>query len=84
MAASFEIMGRFRGFSPDNRHAIVQVDQRGPGAGMTHVCHQLAQACPGGRGQDVAGMAQVVEVDLRRTCLGERWQPYAAAEVAAP
>jgi uncharacterized protein (DUF2252 family) len=23
MAASFEIMGRFRGFSPDNRHAIV-------------------------------------------------------------
>jgi uncharacterized protein (DUF2252 family) len=28
MAASFEIMGRFRGFSPDNRHAIVTAGVR--------------------------------------------------------
>ena len=63
---------------------VVQVDQRGPGAGMVHACHQFAQARPGGRGQDVAGMAQVMEVDLGQACLGERWQPYAAAEIAAP
>jgi hypothetical protein len=29
-------------------------------------------------------MAQVVEVDLGQTCLGERGQPHTAAEVAAP
>ena len=28
MAASFEVMGRFRGFSPDNRHAIVTAGVR--------------------------------------------------------
>jgi uncharacterized protein (DUF2252 family) len=28
MAASFEIMGRFRGFSPDNRHTIVSAGVR--------------------------------------------------------
>src|SRR5262245_13645710 len=28
MAASFEIMGRFRGFSPDNRHAVVTAGVR--------------------------------------------------------
>ena len=33
MAASFEVMGRFRGFSPDSRHAIVTAGVRGvPGA----------------------------------------------------
>src|SRR5262245_61169697 len=63
---------------------VVQVDQRGPGAGMAHAGHQFAQASPGDRGQDVTGMAQVVEVDLGQTCLGGRWQPHAAAEVAAP
>ena len=63
---------------------VVQVDQRGPGAGMAHACHEFAQACSGGRGQDVAGMAQVVDVDLGQACLGECWQPHPAAEVAAP
>jgi hypothetical protein len=53
---------------------VVQVDQRGPGAGMAHACHQFAQARPGCRGQDVAGMAQVVEVDLGQARFGERGQ----------
>jgi uncharacterized protein (DUF2252 family) len=34
MAASFEVMGRFRGFSPDNRHAIVTAGVREYRQGM--------------------------------------------------
>jgi len=50
---------------------VVQVDQRGPGAGMAHADHQFAHACPGCRGQDVAGMAQVVPTrDLGSWLLG--------------
>jgi hypothetical protein len=40
------------------------VDQRGPSTGMARACHQLLHAPPGRRGQDIAGMAQVVKVDL--------------------
>jgi hypothetical protein len=47
---------------------VVQVDQRGPGAGVAHAGHEFAQARLGGRGQDVSCMAQVVEVDLGQTC----------------
>jgi hypothetical protein len=63
---------------------VVQVDQRSAGAGMVHACHQFAQARPRRRSQEVAGMAKVVEVDLRQARVRERWQPGATSEVAAP
>jgi transposase len=39
---------------------------------MAHARHQLAQARSGGGGQVVSRMAEVVEVDLRQACLGQR------------
>jgi hypothetical protein len=62
---------------------VVQIDQRSASAGMAHACHQLAQARAGCRGQDVAGVAQVVEMDIRQPRFGERGQPDAAAEGGA-
>jgi hypothetical protein len=62
---------------------VVEVDQGRAGAGVAHAGHQLAQARPGGRGQDVAGVPQIVEVDVWQTCLRERGQPDLAPEVAA-
>jgi hypothetical protein len=44
----------------------VQVEQRGPGTGVAHACHQLLKARSGRRGEDVAGMAQVVKVNFRK------------------
>jgi len=40
----------------------VQVNQRRPGAAVTHPGHQLPEVRPGCCGQGVAGMAQIVEV----------------------
>jgi hypothetical protein len=52
----------------------VQADQRGPGAGMAHPLHQLAQARPGTRGERVPGVPQVMDVHAAQTrILGRQW-----------
>jgi hypothetical protein len=43
---------------------VMQVDQGRSGAGVAHAGHQFPQAHTGGSGQQVAAMAQVMEMDL--------------------
>jgi hypothetical protein len=51
----------------------VKVDQCGAGAGVAHPFHQLVQARAMGRRHRVAGVLQVVDVQLRRA--DEGWPP---------
>ena len=44
---------------------VMQVDQDRPGARMTHAGYQFPQARSGQDDQQVAGVAQAVEMDLR-------------------
>jgi hypothetical protein len=47
--------------------AAVQVDQRSPGGGVPHAIHQLAQGDPGCCSKHVAGMAEVVKMQVGQT-----------------
>ena len=63
--------------------AAVQVDERGPCGAVPHSLHQLSQVGPGVGDQDIAGMAQVMQVGSGWSRLLDRRQPYTLAEVAA-
>jgi hypothetical protein len=64
--------------------AAVQVDQRGPGGGVPHAVHQLAQRGPSSRGKHIAGVAEVMKMQVRQTDLAGGLNPYAATEQAVP
>jgi hypothetical protein len=53
----------------------VQVDQRGPAAGVAHALHQLAQVRLGVRDQPVPGVPQIVKVNVGQAGNGDRGQP---------
>ena len=62
----------------------VQIDQRGPAAGMAHAFHQLTEAGVGLGHQVIARVAQVVKVDAGQAGGGECRRPRGAPEVAMP
>ena len=62
----------------------MQVDQRSPGAAMTHAFHQLAQARARVRGQRVPRVAQVMEMHAVQPGGLDGFQPGPAVEVAVP
>ena len=58
----------------------MQVDQRGPAAGVAHALHQLPEVGAGLGDQVVAGMPEVVEVDPIEVGSGDRRNPDPVAE----
>ena len=61
----------------------VLVDQRGPGRGVAHAVHEFAERRARLTGQDVAGMAKVVEVEAGQASRSGGLVP-SPAEVAPP
>ena len=62
----------------------VLVDQRGPRAAVPHPRHQLPRTGPGRRGQRVARVPEIVEVQLGRDARSLPGLDPVVAEVAAP
>jgi hypothetical protein len=61
----------------------MQVDQRGAAGGVAHAFHQLTKIRPGLGDQTVAGVAQVMKMDVHAG-LRQGGKPDPAAEVAMP
>ena len=74
-STSFSELAQSIGDGPLALISRVQVDHCGPGCRVTHSVHQLTQARPRTRGQRVAGMAQIMEVDQWQPSGSQRRQP---------
>jgi hypothetical protein len=68
------------GYGPLAFGGRMGVDECGPRAVVAHVLHQFPQASALVGGKLISGMAQIVEMDRRKTGRPECWPPYPTTE----
>jgi hypothetical protein len=59
----------------------MEIDEGGPSRAVPHTLYQFAKVCPGISDQDVARVAQVMQMSVGEPGLLRGGQPYALPEV---